>query len=66
VLPQVVQMQDACDGKGDNSVCIYRGGSFADLTSTDSGSDRGCASSWPFPSQRANFSGELGFRCCAD
>jgi formylglycine-generating enzyme required for sulfatase activity len=66
MVGNVWEMQDACDGKGDDSVCIYRGGSFADATSTQSGTDRGCASSWAYAAQRENFDAELGFRCCAD
>jgi len=66
MVGNVWEMQDACDGKGGDSVCIYRGGSFADATSTQSGTDRGCASSWAYAAQRENFDAELGFRCCAD
>jgi formylglycine-generating enzyme required for sulfatase activity len=66
MVGNVWEMQDACDTGGDTAACIYRGGAFTDLTSTQSGSDQGCASSYAFNALRGYSDGDLGFRCCAD
>jgi len=64
MVGNVWEMQDACDAAG--TTCVYRGGSFADATSTQSESDRGCGSAYGFSSPRGDLAADLGFRCCAD
>jgi hypothetical protein len=64
MVGNVWEMQDACDDAG--TTCVYRGGSFADLTSTQSNSDRGCASTYSYASPLGDSAADLGFRCCSD